>query len=142
MIDYVFSLDELEYFLLILARVAGFVGTAPFFGINNVPRRVRLGLSIFITLLLYHITLPHGPLPSQTIWGYGVLVMKETLTGLLIGFGAQICTTVVIFSGMIIVMNSGLCIVNMSDHSTRQTFRIAGVFLQYITMVMLVVSGI
>lgn len=141
MIDYVFSLDELEYFLLILARVAGFVGTAPFFGINNVPRRVRLGISIFITLLLYHITLPHGPLPSQTIWGYGVLVMKETLTGLLIGFGAQICTTVVIFSGMIIDMNIGLSMVNMLDPTTRENSSISGVFLQYITMLMLLVSG-
>ena len=55
MIDYTFSLEELEYFLLILVRVTCFIYVAPFFGMNNVPRRVKIGLGFFISMVLYHI---------------------------------------------------------------------------------------
>ncbi len=141
MIDYVFSLNELEYFLLIMTRIVGFISAAPFFGMKNTPKRVKIGLSFFISLLLYHISLPHGAVSYQTVWGYGILVMKEAITGLLIGFGAQICTTVVLFAGMIIDMNIGLSMVNMLDPTTQQNTSISGMFLQYMTTLMLLVGG-
>lgn len=141
MIEYTFSLEELEYFLLILVRITCFISVAPFFGMNNTPARVKIGLGFFISLLLYHTTVPHAALSYQTVWGYAVIVMKEALTGLLIGFGAQLCTTIVIFSGMIIDMNIGLSMVNMMDPTTKQNSSITGMYLQYTTMLMLLVSG-
>ncbi|WWR17016.1 flagellar biosynthetic protein FliR [Lachnospiraceae bacterium JLR.KK008] len=141
MIDYSFSYDELEYFLLILVRITSFIHVAPFFGMNNTPRRVKISLGFFIAVLLYHMTMPHTPLVYHTVWGYGVLVMKEAVTGLLIGFGANICTTVVTFSGMIIDMNIGLSMVSMMDPTTKQNSSITGMYLQYTTMLMLLVSG-
>ncbi len=141
MIDYVFSLVELEYFLLVMTRIVGFVSVAPFFGMKNTPKRIKIGLAFFISLLLYHISLPHGAVSYQTIWGYAILVMKEAITGLLIGFGAQICTTVVLFSGMIIDMNIGLSMVNMLDPTTQQNTSISGMFLQYMITLMLLVGG-
>lgn len=141
MIDYSFSLDELEYFLLILARITCFISVAPFFGMNNTPARVKIGLGFFISLLLYHTSAPHAAIVYQTVWGYGVIVMKEAMTGLLIGFGGHLCTTIVTFAGMIIDMNIGLSMVSMMDPTTRQNSSITGMFLQYITMLMLLVSG-
>ena len=58
MIDLSFSIYDLEYFLLILVRVSCFVFIAPFFSMSNVPRRFRVGLSIFIAALLYQVTTP------------------------------------------------------------------------------------
>lgn len=141
MIDYSFSLDELEYFLLILVRMTSFIYAAPFFGMNNTPARVKIGLGFFISLLLYHTTVPHAALSYQTVWGYSVIVMKEVLTGLFIGFSAQICTMVVTFAGMIIDMNIGLSMVSMMDPTTRENTSISGMYLQYMTMLMLIVSG-
>ena len=142
MIDYTFSLEELEYFLLILVRVTCFIYVAPFFGMNNVPRRVKIGLGFFISMVLYHIpSVPHVRLSYQTVWGYGVIVMKEALTGLLIGFGAQLCTSIVNFAGRLMDMNIGLSMVNMMDPTTRENTSISGVFLQYITMLILLITG-
>ncbi|MBO5093523.1 MAG: flagellar biosynthetic protein FliR [Lachnospiraceae bacterium] len=141
MIDYSFSLEELEYFLLILVRMTSFIFAAPFFGMNNTPARVKIGLGFFISLLLYHTTVPHSALSYQTVWGYSAIVMKEVLTGLFIGFGAQICTTVVTFAGMVIDMNIGLSMVSLMDPATRQNTSISGMYLQYTTMLMLIVSG-
>lgn len=141
MIAYSFSLAELEYFLLILTRITCFISVAPFFGMNNVPRRVKIGLGFFVSLLLYHTTAPHAPLAYQTVWGFGVIVMKEALTGLLIGYGAQICTMVVNFAGRIIDMNIGLSMVSMMDPTTRENTSITGLFLQYILLLILIISG-
>lgn len=141
MIEYHFSLEELEYFLLIMVRITSFISVAPFFGMNNTPARVKIGLGFFISLLLYHTSVPHAALSYQTVWGYGVIVMKEAMTGLLIGFGAQICTTIVIMAGMNIDMNIGLSMVSMMDPTTKENTSITGMYLQYTTMLMLLVSG-
>ena len=141
MIEYRFSLEELEFFLLVLTRTTSFIFIAPFFGMNNTPARVKIGLGFFISLLLYHTSVPHAALSYQTVWGYGIIVMKEVMTGLFIGFGAQLCTTVVIFAGMIIDMNIGLSMVTMLDPTTRENTSITGMFLQYTTLLMLLISG-
>ncbi len=51
MIDYSFSIYDLEYFLLILTRVSCFVFIAPFFSMKNTPRNVRIALSFFTAVL-------------------------------------------------------------------------------------------
>lgn len=45
MINYTFSLLTFEYYLLVLVRIASFVAVAPFFGLNSVPTRVKVGFS-------------------------------------------------------------------------------------------------
>ena len=58
MIDLSFSIYDLEYFLLILVRISCFVFIAPFFSMSNTPSRVRVALSIFISILLYQVLTP------------------------------------------------------------------------------------
>ena len=53
MINYSFSMAELEYFMLIFCRVSCLVYVVPFFSMNNTPRRVRIGLSFAVAGLLY-----------------------------------------------------------------------------------------
>ena len=69
MLDYSFSYQDLEYFLLILIRVASFVFSAPFFSMSNMPRNVRIGLSFFMAVLLYH-ALPDQRAAYETLIGY------------------------------------------------------------------------
>ena len=48
-----FELGNLEFFLLILVRISGFIFSAPFYSLSNVPKKVRIGLSFFIAVILY-----------------------------------------------------------------------------------------
>lgn len=141
MIDYVFSYREFEYLLLIIIRVASFVFVAPFFGMNGVPRRVKVALSVFISLVIYHASLIHPELEYNSLWEYTVLVIKEIMSGLIIGFGAQICTMIVSFSGRIIDTNIGLTMAQMMDPTTRDNTTLTAVFLQYTTMLIMLISG-
>ena len=106
MIHYSFSIYDLEYFLLILVRVSCFVFVAPFFSMRNTPARVRIGISFFTAILLYQALTPAEGIVYSTVTEYAVIVMKEAVVGLLIGFAANICTTIVNFAGSIADMET------------------------------------
>lgn len=142
MIDYSFSLYDLEYFLLILTRVSCFVFAAPFFSMNNTPRHVRVGLSVFTALLLYETLTPaETEIAYNTVTGYAVVVLKEAVTGLLIGFAANMCTSIVNLAGSIMDMEIGLAMVHLMDPTTKQQTSVSGVLYQYALMLMMIVTG-
>ena len=141
MINYSFSLTEIEYFLLILVRVSTFVYLAPFYGMKGVPNQVKIGISFFVSVLLFHVTGPHEALAYNTVWGYGMIVAKEALTGLFLGFGVSSCTGILAFAGRIIDMETGLSMVNLVDPTTKEMSSMTGVFYQYMVTLILMVSG-
>jgi len=141
MIDYSFSVYDLEYFLLIFTRVTCFIYIAPFFGMNNTPKRVKIGIGFFISLLLYQVLTPAPAVISDTVMEYAVIVAKEAIAGLIIGFGANICLSVVNFAGHIADMETGLSMVTLMDPTSRENISITGALYQYSFMLMLIASG-
>jgi len=141
MIDYSFSVSNLEFFLLIVVRIASFVYVAPFFSQKGIPNQVKIGFSIFFAALLYGV-IPDKTIPVySTIWGYAVLVLREALVGLLLGFAAVICTSVVLFAGRIIDMETGLSMANLVDPTTNTSESMTGVMFQYVITLMLILTG-
>ena len=70
-----------------------------------------------------------------------VIVMKEAIAGLLIGFGANICMAIVNFAGSIADMETGLSMATLMDPATRESTSITGALYQYSFMLMLIASG-
>jgi flagellar biosynthetic protein FliR len=141
MIDYSFSVYDLEYFFLIFTRVTCFIYIAPFFGMNNTPNRVKIGIGFFVTLLLYQTLTPAEAVVYDTVLEYAIIVIKEALAGLLIGFGANICLSVVNFAGHVADMETGLSMVTLIDPATKENISITGALYQYSFMMMLIASG-
>lgn len=141
MIDFSFSMLDLEYFLLILVRVSCFVYIAPFYGMTNTPGRVKIGLSFFIAVLLYQMLTPAPALEYTSVLGYSVIVLKEAVTGLLIGFIVNICNSIIHFAGSVIDMEVGFSMVMLIDPATRENTSVSGIFYQYLIMLLLVVTG-
>lgn len=140
MINYTFSYADLEYFLLIFVRITCFIYIAPFFSMSNTPRNIRIAFSFFLTILMYHAA-PRAEVVYDTLIGYSVIVMKEAVTGFLIGFGANLCSTIVTFSGQIADMEMGLSMVSLMDPTTRQNSTITGVYYNYMVLLILFLSG-
>ena len=141
MINYSFSIYDLEYFLLILARVSCFVFICPFFSMQNTPRRVRTALSIFISMLLYQAVTPAEAVVTGSVIEYAIVVIKESIAGLLIGFSVNICTTVFNFAGGIADMETGLRMVTLMDPATREQLSITGGIYNYTFSMILIASG-
>lgn len=138
-IDVVISQQDIEYFILILVRITSFVFIAPFFGMSNTPQRTKLGLSVFLSLLLYNV-LPKMTVEYDSLMEYSAIVVKEAVAGLLIGFAAYICSTIILFAGRMIDMDIGLSMASMFDPTTNQMSTITGSLYNNLLMLLLLVS--
>jgi len=139
MLQYTFDISTFEYFLLILVRISCFVFVAPFFGAKEVPGRVKIGLSAFVAILVFYaVPVEHTAYTSEV--GYAILVLKEGITGLLIGFAAYICNSI-LFAGTIIDMDIGLSMAMVFDPTTGSQVSITGNLYSYFILLLLIVSN-
>ena len=140
MINYTFSLLTFEYYLLVLVRIASFVAVAPFFGLNSVPTRVKVGFSATLALLVAQ-ALP-GELSYGGMLEYGVIAVKETITGLTLGMTANACTYIIGFAGHMIDMQVGLSMAQEYNPLTRTQESITGNMYYYAIMLLLLISDL
>ena len=142
MINYTINVSDLEYFLLVLTRISMFISVAPLYGQRGIPNRVKIGFSFFVAVLIYGTIPDKTPLDYNTVWGYAAIVLREGMTGLLIGFSANMATTIVAFAGRIIDMETGMSMANLVDPTTHQQESISGVLYQYIITLILIITGL
>lgn len=139
MIEYTFSLVDFEYLILILVRIASFVYIAPFFGQSGVPNQAKIGISFFTSVILLSVV-PKPELDYTGIIGYGIVVLKEGITGLLIGFAANICNSIVLFAGNIIDMDMGLSMATQFNSEMSSQTTVTGNLYYYLVFAMLIAS--
>ena len=137
--EYTFSLVNFEILLLILVRVACFVSVAPFFGTEGVPKRVKAGFSAFTALVIYGAADKTG-IGYTGLFGYAVIVLKEGITGLLIGLAANVCNSIILFAGNVIDMDIGLSMAMQFNPLTRSQVSITGNLYQYFVLLLLMVT--
>ncbi len=135
-----FSLQTFEYFILILVRISACLFAAPFFNIRGVPVRTKVGIAGCIAIMLTGV-LPEQNLAYTGIMEYGVIVIKEGITGLLIGYSASICNSIVLFAGTLIDMQIGLSMAQEYNPLTQMNESITGNFYNYSIMLMMLASN-
>ncbi|MCR5102638.1 MAG: flagellar biosynthetic protein FliR [Butyrivibrio sp.] len=140
MIDYTFRYGDLEVFLLIFVRVLAFVYVAPFFNTDGIPQRIKIGFSLLFSILLYG-AVPLETLDYNTPVGYAVIVIKEIVTGWLIGYAAKLCQAITAFAGNIVDMQTGLSMATIMDPGTRENITITAALYQQVLAIMLILSG-
>ena len=133
------SIEQVEFFLIILVRISGFIFTAPFFNLKNVPLRVKVGLSGALALILYNV-LPYEPVPYDGDIGLTLILVSETIVGLILGFLANICYQILQFAGQLLDMEIGFSMVNEIDPVTSAQVTVSGNFYSYAVMLMMMVT--
>ncbi len=128
--------------MLLMTRIASFMYTAPFFSTNNVPHRVKIGFSLFLSFLVYVTVVPHQVLEYSTVIGYAILVIKEAMCGVIIGFCANLALYVLQFAGSNIDRDIGLAMVSIFDPMTRQQTGFTGSLYQYAFMLILMLTNL
>ncbi len=141
MITFSYSLYAFEFFLMILVRTASFFFTAPLFGVQGVPSRIKIGLAFFISLMLYNI-LPHEVLAYQDVVGFAVIIVKETIVGLVLGFMANICTYIINLAGTFIDQHMGLSMAADFNPMTQMQTSVTGNLYYYLVLLLLLVTGL
>ncbi len=141
MINYPFTFEDLEYFLLVFTRISTFMFVAPFFSMSNTPRRLRAGFSIIMSVLLFSVLTDHSVPEYSSVIGYSFIVLREAITGIMIGLGANMCMSIVHMAGKVADMEVGLSMVQMFDPLTREGTGFMGSFYQYILILIMMVTN-
>ena len=113
-----YTIENFEAFLLILVRITGFAFTAPFFSLKNVPNQVKIGLSIFMTAIVFY-TVPYTSPEYESVIDYAIIIIKEALAGAIMGFFANIAYQVLSFAGQMIDTEIGFSMINELDPTTQ-----------------------
>jgi flagellar biosynthetic protein FliR len=132
-----FWLDYVSMFLLVFTRVSAFFVAAPIFSVRSVPVQYKIGLSVSLTIVAFSV-IPIGPaIPIDAM--FFLLILKETMIGLSLGFIAYLFFTAVQVSGSFIDMQMGFGIANVIDPQTGAQSPLMGNF-KFIFAVLLFLS--
>lgn len=134
-----FTVENLEFFALILVRISGFAFTAPFFNQANAPRKLKFAVSLFMSVVIFQ-TISYEPLEYVGVIGFAILVAKEAIVGAMTGLMANICTYILEFSGRLIDMEIGFAMVSVLNPATNLETSITGTLYSNVVILMLIVT--
>ncbi|MGP4080214.1 flagellar biosynthetic protein FliR [Pseudalkalibacillus sp. R45] len=123
MVEFVNSIPS---FLLVLVRVTAFMATVPIFSYRNIPVIHKIGFSVVFSFFIFTtLQAPMVALNGEFI----LLVMKELMIGLSIGFVASILLYGLQVAGGFIDLQMGFAIANVFDPQTGIQTPLIGRFL-------------
>ena len=128
-------------FIWPLTRILGLIMVAPVFGHRAVPGRVKIGLGIFIALIVSP-GLPPMPDVGLGSWHGLFILVQQFLIGLSIGFIMRIVFAAVEAAGEIVGLQMGLGFASFFDpQSAGQTLVVAQFFNLLATLLFLAVNA-
>ncbi len=136
----VVTLQQLEVFLLILARIVGIFIQAPVYNSRSIPAMAKVALALWISAVLWF-SAPVSWLPDSALLLI-LMIVNEVAIGFLIGFVCQILFTAIQAGGEIIDLQMGLSIATSLDPSTGTVTSIVGRMAYYIEItIFLIING-
>ena len=128
-------------FLLPLFRIAAVLMVMPIIGTQLVPQRVRLYMSLAITVLLVPV-LPDMPQVDALSLRSMLLIAEQVLIGAMLGFSLQLFFHIFVFAGQLVSMQMGLGFASMMDPATGVSVPVLGQFLlMLVSLLFLAMNG-
>ena len=130
-----------SHFMWPFFRLSSFFVIVPILGARLVPTRVRLGLALMITVLIYP-TLPDMPLVEAVDLRTFIIVMEQILIGTTLGFLVFAVMQIFILAGQTISMQMGLGFASMVDPVNGVNVAVLSQWYQVlVTLVYLAING-
>ena len=127
--------------ILVFARVAALFAVGPIIGDSYIPTPVKALLALAVTGILFPIAAKTQPVPVVDLW-FLVLLAKETLVGLSMGFFVSLFFNAVRFGGELINRYAGFSAAENFDPDTSASVTPVGdVFHMLIVLLFLATNG-
>lgn len=128
-------LPNFALFLLVFMRVSAFFVTMPIFSYRTLPASYRIGFAFFLSLLI-QFNLPVME-PLLINGDYFLLLLKEAMVGLLVGFFAYMILSAIQTAGGFIDFQMGFAIANVIDPQTGAQSPLIGQYLYMFSLLLL-----
>ena len=119
---------QLGFFLLIFVRISGIFMLAPIFGSRNITGRIKAGLALIITYIIFPLIFNVNTVIPDYFLSYFFLVMGELVIGLILGFVSSLIFSAIQMAGQLLDMQIGFGIINMLDPLSGQQLPLIGNF--------------
>ncbi|MFD1952661.1 flagellar biosynthetic protein FliR [Paenibacillus thailandensis] len=127
-------------FLLIFCRITAFFVVSPVFSFKNFPSSFKIGLGFFVSLLVFMANGFDQPVVTDPL--YVLMVIREILIGVAIGFVVYLFFAVVQAAGGFMDLQIGFSMANVVDPVTGQSAPLLGNFKYLLTiLVFLMMDG-
>lgn len=127
-------IPKFSIFLLVFVRVASFFITMPIFSYRTIPATHRIGISVFLAWTIFY-TIPATSIEIDGF--YLLLILKECMAGLMIGFFAYMLLSAIQIAGGFIDFQMGFSIANVIDPQTGMQSPIMGQYLYTFSLLFL-----
>lgn len=132
-------IPKLPAFLLVFIRVTSFFLMMPLFSYRTIPAHFKVGLGFFLSVLIYlSMDVPVLEIDST----FYLLLLKEMLTGILIGIIAAVILSAIQVAGGFIDFQMGFAMANVIDPQTGAQSPLMGQYFYIISLFfLLMVNG-
>ena len=134
-----FTVEYFETFLFVLARISGFIFTAPVFNQRTVPVRVKAIFSIVVSYVTFTATKYDAPQYEGTV-DMAAIVLTEVIAGMILGFMANICVMILAFAGQLADMEIGFAMAQSMNNVNNINTTVTGNYYTYVIMLVMLVS--
>ena len=119
-------------FVAVCMRVGGLMLFAPFFGSSVIPPRVKAGLVVTISVLLFPSLA--SPMVNAGNGSWPGMVIGELLIGAGLGIATNLVFDAVQMAGQVVSAQIGFSLINLLDPQTQVESTVVAVFHQTIAM--------
>lgn len=113
-------------------RVGGLMIFAPFFSSDAIPPRIKAGLTLALTALLYPAY--STVMPNLASIGWVRVVVGEAFVGLLLGLTLNFIYDAAVLAGQVLGVQMGFSLVNILDPQTQVDTPVLSIFHQLIAL--------
>lgn len=133
--------EQTDLYLLIVVRLLGFFVIMPIFGGTNVPMIVRIGLSVIVGGIILS-TQAIGPVEyDNNVFAYGVLIAKEIVVGIIMGFSVYFILSTLYMAGQLIDFQMGFSMVSVFDPVSQLQVPITGNLYYFLIAAIMLVTN-
>jgi flagellar biosynthesis protein FliR len=136
-----FLVSRFVIFTLVLTRTGTLLMTAPLFGSQVMPRRVRAILAVAMSLIVAPVFLHTSIPPVEHFAQYGLLLSNEALVGLLLGLGMNLLFSGIQVAGQIVSQMSGLSLADVFNPAIEEDVSVFSQLFYFLTLAVFVAIG-
>jgi len=133
-------LNKYQAFLFILVRVTGIFIISPIFSRTNIPNILKICFSVLLSFVLLNTV--GIDYVSNNVLDFVIVIFKELIIGIYIGFIAYLFLVSLYVAGQIIDTQIGFGMVNVFDPQSNSQVPIIGTFYNILaTLIFLTING-
>jgi len=138
----IITAEQAEIFILTFLRISAMIITIPILGDITVPARVKGGLALLITFLVFPFVQTVSWRLSSDIFSLIYRMIGEIMIGVMVGFAGRLIFDGIQLAGQLIGFQMGFSIVNVIDPVNNEQVSIISQFQYLIAMlIFLVMNG-